>query len=313
MKFVYTSITSALVLLGTVGIPAQTSTNTTDPRDTRPDYVRHTDADRARQNAQVERIVNDSQTIVIGGRGRTGPLSKERRRQIEEEKLKTVEEINRILATPPEYGVRHAEFLKGKNTGLARLVPDRGCDKGKVVTVQELERCSDTAQIRGAGSRYSFRLNNVPSNLPLSAIHWLVAISDIHFVDGNIVVGSKEILDIISDIGDVQLTEVDLKSPSLKFLRSFDPDDTREDIEQQRKELTAGITENGFAYSTSANAVVNRTYVLRSINFAGPRFLNFWNTDQIVAFRIVGQEKDGSVVLLWKQLKEKKGHVLRSW
>jgi hypothetical protein len=42
--------------------------------------------------------------------------------------------------------------------------------------------------------------------------------------------------------------------------------------------------------------VVNNSYVLRSIDYA--------RSDLLVAFRIVRQDSDGSVVLLWKLLKK---------
>lgn len=315
MKPVNTSIVLAFILLSINSVSAQTST-TVDLHDTRPRYIKDAEYNRARQNEQVKRVVDQGRAIENRGVRRRSPREVEK--ETEADKQKAIEEINRILSTPPEYGVRYAEFLKGKKTGLARVVPDRGCDKGKTVSVKELERCSDTAPIWGAGSRYSFRLNDIPSDLPLWVIQGLIANSDIHFIDGKFLVGTKNMLDIIADIGDTDLANVDLQSDSLKFLKSFDPKDSREGIEKQRKVLTNGITENGFLYSTSATIVPDRTYVLRSIAFGrsprqGQTYFGFWNTDTITAFRVVGLEKDGGVVLLWKELKESRGHLLRSW
>lgn len=309
MKLANISFAFLFILLCITGALAQTST-TQDLHDTRPQYIKNTDIDRSRQNEQVRKVVEQSRSVSKKSVGRQP--TEESRRETEKEKREALDEINRLLAVPLEYQERYKEFLKRKNTGLSRMFPERGCDKGLVVSVQDLERCSDTAPIRGAGSRYSFRLNKIPNNLPLGFIHGLIARSDIHFTSGKFVVGTKDILDIISDIGEVDLATVTLKSDSLKFLRSFDPEDTVEKIERQRKLLSNGVSENGFVYSTSATIIPNQTYILRSIAF-GENHFSFWKTDVITVFKVVGQEKDGTVILLWKELKESHGHNLRSW
>jgi hypothetical protein len=276
--------------------------------------MRDIDRDRARQNERVKKAIEQSQ-VVMGGVRRRKPISKEQREEqrkaTELEKNQALEEINKALSAPPEYGIKYAEFLKGKNTGLARVFPDRGCDKGKVVSVENLERCGGTAPIWGAGSLYSFRLNKLPSDLPLWLIHGYIRNSDIHFVDGKFVVGTKSILDIIADIGNVELSDVTLKSDSVKFLKSFEPSGTAKKVALQRQDIEKGVNENGFLYSTSAPVGLNRTYVLRSIAFNLSGYKSFWNTDVFTAFKVVGQENDGSVVLLWKELKESSAPFLR--
>jgi hypothetical protein len=243
--------------------------------------------------------------------GRRAIPSPEQRRAAELEKRKALEEINSLLSPPAEYRIKHSEFLKDKDTGLVRVFPDRGCDKGVVVTVQNLERCGQTVPIKGAGSLFSFRLNKLPYYLDLSSIHRFVQLSDIHFTDGKFVVGTKSILDIIGHIGDVDLEDVTLKSDSLKFLKSFKPGNNTAKVALQNQDLAKGITENGFLYSTSAAIALNRTYVFRSIAFRYGEYGSFWNTDVITAFKVVGQENDGSVILLWKELKESSAPYLR--
>jgi len=288
---------------------SQTNTNPpTTPQDTRPEYQRNADAARSRQNDAVRRVI-DQHRVVTGGR-RELP-SPEQRSAAELEKRKALEEINALLSPPEEYRLKHAEFLKEKNTGLVRIFPDRGCDKGTVVTVQSLERCGQTVPIKGAGSLYSFRLNKLPYYLDLSTVHLYVGLSDIHFNDGKFVVGTKSILDIIGDIGNVDLANVTLKSDSLKFLKSFKPGKNIAEVVRQTQDLTKGVTDNGILYSTSATVELNRTYVLRSIAFSTRAYSSFWNTDVLTVFKVVGKEEDGSVVILWKELKESDATFLR--
>jgi hypothetical protein len=278
------------------------------PHDTRPEYQRNADAARVGQTEQVKKIV-DRHRSVTNAPGRLE--SPEQRRTAEREKRKSLEEINALLSPPAEYRVKHSEFLKNKNTGMVRVFPDRGCDKGLVVSVESLERCGQTAPIKGAGSLFSFRLNKLPYYLDLTSVHYFIGQSDIHFTDGKFVVGTGSIQDIISDVGDVELDGVTLKSESVKFLRAFKPGDTVAKVALQNQTLAKGVTENGFVYSTSAKITLNRTYVLRSIAFSSRAYGSFWNTDVLTAFKVVGQEDDGSVVILWKELKESSAPFIR--
>lgn len=275
-----------------------------DPRDPRPEYMRRVDDARKRQADNNQKIIDQLGSSTKGGYILRKPETSEERKAREQENKEILEEINALLAAPPEYFAKYSEFLKKKNTGIARIFPDRGCDKGKTVSLQELERCGGTAQIRGAGSIYSFRLNEIPNNLPLELIRAFVAQSDIHFINGKVEVGTGGILDIIAEVGDVELSTVDLRSDSVRYLRAFKPGKTDEKVAVQRKQIVAGVNENGYFYSTSSPVVLNRTYVLRSIAFDRFGFRSFWNTDVITAFKVIGLEKDGSVVILWKELKE---------
>ncbi len=307
MKKIKISITFIVVFLCTESLFSQTST-TSDGRDPRPAYMRNIDEARARQAQRVEQIVEQSRSISTSPRKLE---TSEQRKAAELEKRKTLEEINRLLSAPPEFRVRYAEFLKGKNTGLVRVFPDRGCDEGLVVNVEELERCGEAVPVKGAGSLFSFRLNKLPDRVSVDLILYLFGQSDIHFIDGKFVVGTQSIQDIIADIGEVELADVTLRSESVKFLKSFKPAKSRAKVELQNQTLVGGISENGYFYSTSAAVRLNRTYVMRSIAFSNHQYNSFWNTDVLTAFRVVGQENDGSVVILWKELRESTAPYLK--
>jgi uncharacterized protein (TIGR03437 family) len=64
---------------------------------------------------------------------------------------------------------------------------------------------------------------------------------------------------------------------------------------EQQQRVGQGFTENGFFYSDRIAATVGITYAVRSV----------WQeaSDALVAFRVLRQDTDGSLILLWKRLK----------
>ncbi len=296
---------------------AQNFFGQSDPRNPLPEWAQRVQEERDRQAEtlrkaiEVERSTERTKSVVGINEGL------KRAKAEEAEKRKTLEEINEKLSAPAEYYGKYAEFLKAKNTGIARIFPDRDCDKGLVVSVQELERCSNTAQITGAGSLYSIRLSKMPDNLPFDVILGYIGQSDIHFIGDKFVVGNKTIQDIIADVGDVNFADVTLESDSVKFLKNYKPSDSASKLDLQKQILAKGVSANGYSYSSSASVNLNETYVLRSIayyyvNYKYGYYKNFWNTDLTAAFKVVGQEKDGSVIILWKKLEQKDAPVLRN-
>jgi hypothetical protein len=237
----------------------------------------------------------------------------ERRKQArkeQEEKTKIeVAEINAKFTPPAEYAEKYADFLNEKNTGIVRMFPDKNCGKGLVVTVQELERCRETPQVTGAGSLYSVKLSEIPDYVLFSSILFYVGQSEIHFTGDKFVVGNDSTLSIISEIGDARLAEINLKSEAFRFLTEYNPAKSKTALTQQTAELEKGIGSGGFLYSNSAKAKLNSVYVLRTVAFRKDE-RSFWNKDTYVAFKIVGQETDGSIIFVWKRLKEKDAPVL---
>lgn len=282
------------------------------PLNSPPQWVQRVNDAREKQADQMQKI-NKEQSSSVGEMSPAEIAKAIKRTKAEnEERTRRLAEINQKLAAPVEYQNRFAEFLKTKNTGLARLFPDKNCGEGLIVDVKELERCSNTAEIKGAGSIYSIRLNELPNYLPLELILSYVGNSDIHFVGDKFIVGNEQIQDIIGNIGEGELSEITVKSDAFKFLTDFKPGKTITQVRLQNEILKKGVGNNNYTYSTSASVKLNNTYVLRSIAYN--RFAdrsNFWATDQLVAFKIVGQETDGSVVILWKKLKEKNAPFLK--
>lgn len=246
---------------------------------------------------------------------------KERRKERNaefKERAEYVEEINnKLLRAPEKYYERHASFLAAEQTGLGRIFPDKNCGKGKIVSVQEIERCADIPLMKGGGSLFSFR-SAIRPVIRLNAknsfsTRYLHGISDVHFANGNFYVGDEAVQNIIGALGELDLAEVTAETKTVKVLSDIKPSKTVSELTIQNQELKKGIDENGILYANSAPAKLNETYILRSIGYRHEsRPQAFHNTDLLVAFKVVGREADGSIVILWKQLREKGAPVLRN-
>jgi hypothetical protein len=230
-------------------------------------------------------------------------------------KTEALTELNAQFAISDEYRNKYSVFLNQKNTGIVRMFPDKNCDRGLTVTIEELERCSKIPQIKGNGSRYSIKFNSIPSYFPFQGILNLFKESDIHYIGNSLLFGNENTQSLVTEIGDVNLEEINLKSPAGKFLTDFKPSRSTTEFQQQTKILEKGVTNNDFLYSTFAPVKLNSVYVFRSIAFSPiPKIspVLFWNKDLFVVFKIVGQENDGSIIFIWKKLKEKSAPYLEN-
>jgi hypothetical protein len=94
----------------------------------------------------------------------------------------------------------------------------------------------------------------------------------------------------------VPLESVTPATPGVGPLAEFDaPSDVAKAREQYVKAL-AGFEADGRSYRREVPAQVNSTYVVRSVNYG--------ESDVLTAFRVVRKDSDGSLILLWKMLKE---------
>lgn len=242
-------------------------------------------------------------------------INKEKLAEIEKQKLAAIAELNAQFFISDNYRNKYAEFLKQKNTGIAKMLPDTKCDVGVTVTVEELERCANVPQIKGNGSRYSIKLNFIPSYMPLPEILDLFKDTDIYLSGNSFYFGNESTQSIVSEIGDIDSNEITAKSPVSKILSKFKPSRTKTELRQQRKILEKGITENGYFYSNFAPVKNNSVYVFRSITFSpfknGISYRNFWHKDLLAVFKVVGREADGSIIFIWKKLKEENSPYLK--
>lgn len=215
----------------------------------------------------------------------------------------------KLLAPGKEDLRKYSEFLRRSNTGLIKLIADRGCaEYTNVVNVSP-----DCLQLSmpGAGSSYSFRTES----------YRIRRLSDLTYADNAL--NSSGILAhaILVNIGNVPLETVSLQANGLEFLNEFETTDDFEKAKEIDRRINQGIENNGFNYSRRAVAAVNTTYVLRSIAYRGNYYravqgftydeLDFdQRRDITVAFRIVRRDAD-SITILWKELRNQKSPSIK--
>lgn len=209
-----------------------------------------------------------------------------------------------LLAVDPELERRHAEFLRRKNTGLAKLMADLGCAENTSVVVAS-EKCL-AYSLPGGGSSYSFRVEN----------YRLPRLADLTFTAGSFQATGVLLHGILVNIGDVPLEEVSLQTNGLRYLNEFGPQTEFEKAREIDRRLIEGVRRDGFLYRRGLYAVENTTFVLRSIAYNG----RYWRAvdeitydefefdkrrDVTIAFRIIEKDTEGNVTILWKKLQEK--------
>jgi hypothetical protein len=176
-----------------------------------------------------------------------------------------------LLDAPAEDKRAFAGFLSRPGTGLVRLLP----------------RDEYELFVRGGGAFYSFSRRTHEYGRG-SDIEWQGEGFNVGFAGAD--------FGLFVSLGDVPLEDVTLETPGVGPLAEFDaPADTAKAREQYTRSM-AGFEAEGRSYRKEVPAKVNQAYVVRSVNYG--------ESDVLVAFRVVRKDSDGSVVLLWKMLKE---------
>jgi hypothetical protein len=177
-----------------------------------------------------------------------------------------------FLAPSAEDVADFAQFLRQPDTGIARLMPRETYD-GKLL-------------IRGGGSFYSF--TRLSHNYGLG--------SDIGLERGQLSVGfAGADFGFLTSLGDAAIDAVTAEQPGVNFLVGFKTPSTEADARLQQRRAEIGFEEQGFMYRRSLAATVERTYAVRSVRYG--------TSDVLVVFRVIRQDSDGSLILVWKILK----------
>lgn len=167
---------------------------------------------------------------------------------------------------------KYADFLTLSDTGLIRLLPR--------------EVFEDKISIDGGAAYYSFaRLT-----------HEYGYGSDIELQQGQFSVGfAGADFGFLTRLGKVAIEDVTLNDPASGFLATFVTPAAEVDAREQQQRSNSGFEVNGFTYKSRVPVKKKCAYLLRSINYFG--------SDVMVAFRIVSQDDDGSLVIVWRILK----------
>jgi hypothetical protein len=178
-----------------------------------------------------------------------------------------------FLAPSAEDRGAFAEFLREPETGLVRLLP-REKYQQRLTTV-------------GGGAYYSFSQRT----------HQYGHGSDLQLEQNELSVGfAGTDFGYLLLLGDVPLEDVGLETDGVPFLASLASPSRTPDARTEQQHASTGIKHGEFTYRNRVPVQAGKTYVLRSVNYS--------ESDTLVAFRVVRQDADGSVILLWKMLKK---------
>lgn len=223
-------------------------------------------------------------------------------------KIERTEAVKKILSPNAEDSSRYQTFLREPNTGLFRLFPDFNCISKGVVRVDG--KCADA--IPGTWF-YSFRADDYSDDTYF----------DVRLKDGNLVGGGFLSQALLVSLGDVPLETVSLATTGgMKFLVDFKPETQFAEVKKQSSKIAAGVEADGFKYLERVKASENTTYAVRLIayrseNKVADRFFRIEpnaaelkhlvvnydkRADMILAFRVLRQDADGNITILWKQL-----------
>ena len=216
---------------------------------------------------------------------------------------------SKLLGVEKDDQKKFASFLQQTDTGLTKLIVDRGCAESP--NVYNISEDCLKYSMPGAGSSYSFREKS----------YRLHRLSDLTY-DGEDF-HSSGILShaIMTGVGDVALEDISAQTKPLKFLADFKAADDFEQARQIDKTLSDGIENESFFYSRNIKAKENSTYILRVIAYRGSIYraldglvydeLDFDDRrDLTVAFRVVRRNAE-SITILWKIISNQKAPALK--
>jgi hypothetical protein len=186
---------------------------------------------------------------------------------------------NQFLAPSAEDRTAYAEFLTQPNTGLIRLLPrekfDSDANKRSGITT------------RGGGAFYSFSRQT-------HEYGWAI---DIGLYQGYLETGfGGADYGMITKLDGARLEDVSTELPGAIFLAKYSAVANEPEARIEQRRFSTGATIDGIAYKRRLPVEIGATYILRSITFE--------EADVLVAFRIVRQDTDGSLIIAWRMLEK---------
>lgn len=279
-----------LMLIAGADIRAQTGVGRYDPNNRLPDWVRETDKKRA----DFERL---NTRMVRGPLGmRKNPPPGVISRDLGDLQV-SAETVREMLRPPKEYWERYAEFLAGPGTGLFRIFPRTNCDQGLTLSPAEAGKCRNFIPIKGGGSFYSFRYQ---SNLPVATDGW-----DIRLEGGLISGGNETVQVLMTELTGGELDKVKKGARAFDMLGALVPAKSSAEITSTRASLENGLEVKGGRVVGAVKAEPGSLFAIRIIALrrdGGDERLDRIGRgiDATIAIKIVGEESDGSFVILWK-------------
>jgi hypothetical protein len=177
-----------------------------------------------------------------------------------------------LLAPSPEDRARFAEFLLQPNTGLSRLLPR--------------EKYRERLSLREGGSYYSFTTQSNSydndSQIGLEQDYLNTGFAGANF-------------GFIASIGDVPIESIGLENQSVQYLANLVAPTVEPEAREQQRRSSTGVIVGAQTYKGRVPVLIGGSYILRCVNYG--------RSDVLVAFRVVRQDDDGSLILQWKKLR----------
>lgn len=195
-------------------------------------------------------------------------------KEIEAKRAELLVLQSKVIAVSDEDRKEFAAFLNQPQTGIIRLLPRETYDGNAIV-----------AGIRGGGAYYSF----------VRKTHEYGYGSDILLEQGQLSVGfAGADYGMLMNLGDVSLDQVS-NHVATRALLNYTPPVKEPEVRAEYGKFAQGIEMAGFNLKSRVQANVSNTYLLRSI---APN-----NYDLLLAIRIVRKDSDGSLIVVFKELK----------
>ena len=240
---------------------------------------------------ELENIKRAMSQPVLARRETSRPLpAPPKRKMTEEHKLR--------LYPSREETEKFAQFLRQPRTRLVRLLQSGECEDDP--RVLQTGSCWDAVPpVPGGGTFYSF--TRVRYELRRLSDLWL---------EGDVFrVGfAGSVLGVMTMLGDVPLESVGPESSGVNYLSKLAPPSSMAEARNQYRRNINGFRVSGNKYGLTAPVQLGSTYVLRSTTYKFGDDLDKRRKldDVLIAFRVVGTTVDGSVTLLWKEMKRQK-------
>ncbi|MBS1788715.1 MAG: hypothetical protein JST85_13390 [Acidobacteria bacterium] len=216
-------------------------------------------------------------------------------------KPKLSKEAKAYLSPPEDLVLSYKDFLKQKNTGIAKLLP-RKEKKSQMIVSAEKPEVYIPSRYGGASYSFSTRKNDddfCEEIILDNDIYKYPSLPGTAFWVG----GGGADIGLITKLGNVDLNDIILERKESQFLANIIPP-VQEPVAREYQKMTfTGFYIDGVFYKRMTQAEENTTYLLRSIRYD--------RADVLVAFRTIRKESDGSFVILWKMLEKNPIPVLK--
>ena len=182
----------------------------------------------------------------------------------------------KVLAVADSDREEFASLLSQPQTGVIRLMPRETYDGN----------AKRALAVRGGGAYYSFTRKT----------HEYGYGSDIELAQKQLSVGfAGADYGLLLNLGDVSLEQVANDHAATRALLDYRVPVKEPEVRVEQRRVWQGIELSGFNFKGRVPAKVSNTYLLRSIS---PE-----RSDTVVVFRVVREDTDGSLILVYKVLK----------